>query len=320
MPVTQINVAMPKITIATPAYGEIFYAPYVQSLYRLVRACERQKWNTTFATISYADIVESRNFLLTHWFDKTDATHLLFIDADMGFEPQLVLDMVGLDKPVVGVVYPKRQIDLERLTKLVGEGESPPRAINRAHDFILRRNARSGAVNAKGFVEVDGIGAGVLLIRRDCVDTMLKKMPELSDKGAKKSSPLAKNLDRLIRAFEPMFVDSGRLSEDFAFCHRWRQCGGEIWANITHEITHIGLHRFKGRYSNARTGPRVSVRASPLVVTGELPALDKAASNQAAPPSKAASAGRNGKGVPASAVAVARPPQAAETAGKPKRK
>jgi hypothetical protein len=319
MPETKITVAPPKITIATPAYGEIFYAPYVQSMYRLVRACERQKWNTTFATISYADIVESRNFLLTNWFDKTDATHLLFIDADMGFEPQLVIDMIGLDKPVVGVVYPKRQIDLERLTKLAAEGEAPRRAINRSHDFILRRNARSGAVNAKGFIEVDGIGAGVMLIRRDCVDTMLKKMPELSDKGAKKSSPLAKNLDRLIRAFEPMFVDAGRLSEDFAFCHRWRQCGGEIWANVTHEITHIGLHRFKGRYSNARTGPRVSVQAAPVVITGKLPGLTKAAPGQAAD-GKATLASTNGKATPAAVAAVVRPAQQAEGPGKPKRK
>jgi hypothetical protein len=259
-----------KITVCTPAYGEIFYTPYVQSLFRLVRTFERNKWSSTLATISYADIVESRNFLLTHWFDKTDSTHLLFIDADMGFEPQLVLDMIELDKPVVGVIYPKRQIDLDRLTRMAAAGEPASRAINKAHDFILRRNPRTGIVKGKGFVEVDGCGAGILLIRRDCVATLLEKIPGLSDKAAKKSSPLAKNLDRLIRAFEPIFVDTGRLSEDFAFCHRWRQCGGEIWANVGHEITHIGLHRFKGRYAGARSAPRISVQTGPSVVTGTL--------------------------------------------------
>jgi hypothetical protein len=289
-----------KLVIATPAYGEIFYAPYVQTFYRLVRLCERNKWGSSFATISYADIVESRNFLLTHWFDKTDATHLLFIDADMGFDPQLVVDMVALDKPVAGVVYPKRQIDLERLTRLVTEGESPPRAINRAHEFILRRNARSGPVN-KGFIEVDGIGAGVLLIRRDCVEAMLGKMPELSDTSAKKTSPLAKNLDRLIRAFEPLFVDTGRLSEDLAFCHRWRQCGGEIWANVTHEITHIGLHRYKGSYAAMRGGPRISVQTAPAAtVAGTLPRPVKAA--------KPTPAGRNGRTAAVRAVKSAPSP------------
>jgi hypothetical protein len=241
----------------------------VQSLFRLVRVLDERHWRSTFSSISYADIVDSRSFLLTHWFDKTDATHLLFLDADMGFEPQLIVDMLEFDRQVVGVVYPKRQIDLERLAKHAGEGRPARDAIAQAHDFIVRRNARSHIVS-KGFIEADGVGAGILLIRRDCVATLLAKMPALSDPTARKSSPLAKNLDRLIRAFEPIFIDSGRLSEDFAFCHRWRQCGGDIWANIAHPVTHAGLQRFVGRYADVRRGPRLSVKTAAKVVTGRI--------------------------------------------------
>lgn len=269
---------MIKISISTPAYGEIFYAPYVQSLFRLVRAFEQRRWTSLFASIAYADVVESRNFLLTHWFDKTDASHLLFIDADMGFDAQVVIDMLLLDKPLTGVVYPKRQVDLERLAKLAAAKEPPVRALARSHEYIVRRNARSGTVDRKGFIEVDGCGAGILLIKRSCIETMMKKFPDLSDNNAKKTSPLAKNLDRLIRAFDPILLDGARLSEDYSFCHRWRQCGGEVWANVTHEITHVGLHRFKGRYSDARGGPRISVvttapgaaATGPKVVTGRI--------------------------------------------------
>ncbi len=254
-----------KIAIATPAYGEIFYSSYVQSLFRLVRGLERAKIPSTFASISYADIVESRSFLLTRWYDKTDATHLLFVDADMGYEPQLVLDMLRFDKPLVGVVYPKREIDLDRYAKLVSEGRSSESARARAHNFIYRSNARSNLPDRNGFIEVDGCGAGILLVRRDCVDEMLKRFPELSDAGAKKTSPIARELDRLIRCFEPLMVDGARLSEDYAFCHRWRQCGGTVYANIAYEISHVGLHRFKGRFSEARSGPRVTVRTGPTV-------------------------------------------------------
>ena len=102
----------------------------------------------------------------------------------------------------------------------------------------------------KGFIEVDGVGAGVLLIQRGAIEQMLKKLPNLSDKGAPKTSPLARNLDRLIRAFDPITTDAGRLSEDFSFCHRWRnECGGEIWASTDRKITHVGLHHFEGRYA-----------------------------------------------------------------------
>src|SRR5262245_41473116 len=98
---------MTKILVATPAYGEMFYTPYVSSLVRLQRLMTRHKWEMTFISTSYADIVESRNFLLTHWYDKTDATHLLFIDADMGYEAKLIVEMIEFGKPIVGVVYPK---------------------------------------------------------------------------------------------------------------------------------------------------------------------------------------------------------------------
>jgi hypothetical protein len=259
---------MTKILIATPAYGEMFYAPYVRSIIGLQKLLSRNRWDSTFATIAYADIVESRNFLLTHFFDNTDATHLLFIDADMGYEAKLIDEMMRTDKPVVGVIAPKRQIDLNRLAELARKGETPQRAIARSHSFLFRpTKGRAASRPPAGFVEVEGCGAGILLIKRDCVKTMLEKLPALSDTAAGKTSPLAlaRKLTRLIRAFDPLTVDGGRLSEDFSFCHRWRRlCGGEIWANISHEITHVGLQRFSGRYADAMPG-------GPRIVLGNLP-------------------------------------------------
>lgn len=253
---------MMKIAISTPAYGEIFYTPYVESVFRLVRALERRNWSSSFTSISSADIVESRNFLLTRWFDKTDATHLLFVDADMGFDAQLVFDMISFDQPVVGVASPKREIDLEKLARLSVDGLPIETALATAHTFIVQRKSGDKAADKAGFIEVSACGSGILLIRRDCVTNMMRVLPELSDVTAASTSPLAKNLGRLIRAFDPLFVDGTRLSEDFSFCHRWRQCGGQIWANTAHHITHVGLHRFKARYSDRAPG-RIVVRNRP---------------------------------------------------------
>lgn len=259
---------MTKITIATPAFGEMFYTPYVQTMYRLMRAFERRKWDSTFSSISYADIAESRNFLLTRWFDKTDATHLLFIDADMGFPSQLVLDMVDSGKPIVGAVYPKRQIEIERIVQLAASGESASRAIARGHEYIVRRKRGSqNPAGPSGFIQVDGCGTGVMLIARSAIQTMLQKIPQLSDTKASKTSALAKDLDRLIRAFEPLRLDGALLSEDFSFCRRWTDCGGEIWANTKHQVEHIGLQRFRGHYADV--GPQLTVSQPETIVVSE---------------------------------------------------
>src|SRR5262245_51620473 len=170
-----------KLAVATPAFGEMFYTPYVQSLLRLQRALERRNWTMRHMAISYAYVGEARNALMTHWYDKGDATHLLFVDADMGFEPQLIFDMIELDKPVVGVIYTKRQIDLKRLTVSAAKGEKADVAIARAHDFIVRPLRGRPPRRVKGFMEVAACGTGIMLIQRAAIATMLNALPELSD-------------------------------------------------------------------------------------------------------------------------------------------
>ena len=276
-----------KITVATPAFGEMFYTPYVQSLLRLQRMADQRKWTIRHSAISYAYVGEARNALLTHWYDKSDSTHLLFVDADMGFEPQLIFDMVALDKPITGVIYTKRHIDLKKLATIAAKGEKPERAIAQAHDFIIRplRGRQPGRI--KGFMQVAGCGTGIMLIKRSAVATMLKTLPEINDTRAKATSPLAADLDRLIRAFDTIIFDGAPLMDDFAFCHRWQVlCKGEIWAGADQSVTHIGLHRFAASYMDAGGGgQRITLQAAgpakpgngkassvPKVVSGRLTA------------------------------------------------
>ena len=176
-----------KLAICTPAFGEMFFTPYVQSLLRLQRALEKRKWTMRHMTMSYAYVGEARNALMTHWYDKSDCTHLLFVDADMGFEPQLIFDMIKLQKPVVGVVYTKRRVNLQKLAEGAAKGEKPDQAIARAHDFIVRPLRGRQPRRMKGFMEVAGCGTGIMLIERSAIATMLKALPDINDTKAKKT-------------------------------------------------------------------------------------------------------------------------------------
>ncbi len=275
-----------KIIVSTPAFGEMFYTPYVQSLLRLQRAAIARGWSILHATVSYAYIADARNYLLTHWYDKTDADYLLFVDADMGFEPQLIFDMVALDKPVTGVIYTKRQVNLTKLAELAAKGEPPARAIARAHDFIVRPLRGRPPRRLGGFIEVEGCGTGIMLIRRAAITAMLKTLPGINDTNAKKTSPVVGNLDRLIRAFDVIDVDGVPLVDDFAFCYRWQTlCKGELWARADQSVTHIGLHRYGGRYTDAALQPRITVtKGTPRkIVRGQAPANGKSKSGNGVP-------------------------------------
>jgi hypothetical protein len=271
---------LPSLVIGTPAYGEMFFTPYVQSLFRLTRALDKRNINSEFCSVSYSDIADSRNIILTYWYEKTDASHLLFIDADMGFEPELIFDMLAFDKPVVGTIYPKKTVDLDRISQLTSTGQTAQQAIANSHDFVVRRPIASSYRD--GFIQVEGVGTGIFLIKRSCIDVMLEKMPELADdksaqigqipdlklgSGGKAKQPFK----RFIRTFDFIHVDGQRLTEDYSFCHRWKhQCGGEVWASINHEITHIGVNRFRARYSDAR-GPRTRVVQLPITKLQKTP-------------------------------------------------
>ena len=75
-----------KLNIAIPAYKGEYSAAYVRSFYSLLTVAPSMGLRFSFSEIDYSDIVTSRNYLLSNFFyNKTDCSHLLFLDADMGF-------------------------------------------------------------------------------------------------------------------------------------------------------------------------------------------------------------------------------------------
>ncbi len=221
----------PKVFTSVPAYGQVMCSATTSTLMSLSKQLQLNGLDGGFGTLSYPDIVEIRNIFLTIWYDKIQTSHMLFIDADMSFDPQLVMDMIAFNKPLVGALCPKKKLPIE---------------------FAGRAKIGDAQV-VNGFMEVNGIGGAIMLISREVVTGMLEKFPEISDtvtvkNHAAKDILEGQGCNRMIRAFDPVSIDGEKFSEDLSFCHRWKQCGGDVWANIMHKVTHIGLYEFTGCY------------------------------------------------------------------------
>lgn len=227
----------PSIFTAVPAYGQILTGQTVTSLIGLTRSLLANGMAGGFGTLSFPDIVEIRNIFLSIWYDKIMSSHLLFIDADMGFDPQLIMDMIGFNKPLVGALCPKRKLPIE---------------------FAGRAKAGQCRI-INGFMEVEGVGGAIMLIRRDAVDAIMAKFPELSDEITIKNHAAKELMDqyglkRIIKCFDKLIVNGETFSEDLSFCLRHRMShpendpAGEVWANITHNVIHVGPHEFQGNY------------------------------------------------------------------------
>lgn len=223
-----------KVFVALPAFGQVNTAFTTASLYALSRHLEIRGLSGGFGQMSFPDLEDLRAMFLTIWLDKIDASHILFVDADMQFEPELVLDMIDFDQPLVGCLYPKRTLPIA----WVGSALPGPEQ---------RRN---------GFLKVEGIGFGVALISRACVQRMIDgghcEIESNLDRNVAGQMLKARGIARMIRAFDKVRLETSTLSEDFSFCHRHRSAGGEVWAAIDHKVTHVGHYGFGGTYSHGK--------------------------------------------------------------------
>lgn len=221
------------VFIFIPAFGQIITATTFLTSHALRAHLGSKGIGGGISTLSFPDIAELRAMATTIWYDTMkNSSHILFIDSDMGFPPELVTDMIMFDEPLVGTIYPQRKLPLS----WAGSGTG------------------SSVTQRRGdFMEVEGVGFGCTLIRRDCIAKMIDAHPELIDTRLH-LHPAGETLrqtgtNRLLRFFEKMDLpDRGIVSEDLSFCIRHRNAGGQVWAAIGHKISHVGPYDFAARY------------------------------------------------------------------------
>lgn len=225
----------PKIFIACPAFGHQMNSQTAASLIALTKELTDHRMFGGFSALSFPDIVDLRNVFLSVFYDAIDATYMLMVDSDMQFEPDLIADMLIADKPLIGAIYPTKRLP----SSWVGSPINPP-----------------AAPEEGGLLELEGLGCGVMLIRRDCITKMIEAgaveiKTKLKGRTALESMLTPHGVTRLIRAFDKIITpDERELSEDFSFCYRHRQAGGRVYAAINHTLCHLGVYPFTGRYSD----------------------------------------------------------------------
>jgi hypothetical protein len=222
------------VSIMVPAGLRMMLADTAQSLYDVGQLLSGQEIPSRFKWISCAEIVNLRNLFITLWYYKQpQASHLLMVDADMHFSPHMVWDMLQFGKPITGCFYARREFPVSVVGKALNDTDTDQDVVD-------------------GHLKVDGVGGGVLLIKRTAITEMIEKMPDIVDTTNAHSvaGALASyELPHLLRPFDVVKVpEGGQLSEDLSFCWRWRQCGGEVWANVRHPIGHVGPHEWVIRY------------------------------------------------------------------------
>jgi hypothetical protein len=200
-------------------------------------------------------ITRSRNTLVSTFLNDTNMTHLLFVDADIGFDPRDVIRMISADKDVVAGMYPLKVYDWQNE---IGPSSSESREEAALH-YVGTPLVSQLAEWDGDFVTASYGGTGMMLIRREAIERMIEAYPNLQYQSVHVHPRPARTPKIQYALFECM-IDSKLgiyLSEDYAFCQRWRDMGGTIWIDTLAKLTHTGQHTFPGnpalRYG--RTAP-----------------------------------------------------------------
>jgi hypothetical protein len=243
------------LVIATPCYGGQVSSLYAASLLKLQQACLRRGDIDLVVSMLGGDalVTRARQNLVAHFLGNPAASHLLFIDADIGFEPEQVFRLFEFGADVSAAIYPVKRIEWAKLRTQIAQNLDRPET--RSLSYVVELE-ETGKIEARdGFARARYVGGGFMMIRRAALIAMTERYPELRySREHQANDPLAGTPWRF--ALFDCLIDAATgvyLSEDYSFCRRWTDMGGLIWADMESRLTHTGGVTFTGDFTTQFT-------------------------------------------------------------------
>lgn len=242
-----------KIFVGLPCYGGMISESVFHSMLQLQAWGGKVGVQFRIQTMGNESLItRARNTIVSMMLDDKDfiATHLLFVDADIGFSFQNVERLLCADKDVACGIYPRKHIHWDKTVEEVKKDPNIHPDVLHAKSLGYNLNFDDPQnVNMKdGFCKVQEAATGMMLVKRDVFNTMKKKYPERKYKSDQIINGKGYSSDNCYDFFAVgKYPGMDRyLSEDYYFSRLWIDCGGEIWADASMPLTHFGNVAFKG--------------------------------------------------------------------------
>lgn len=248
----------PHIMVGTPAFGGQLTNLYTSSMLAFQNTCLRRKEVDFSVVVQWGDslITRARQDIVTRFLDAPEPTHLLFVDGDIGFDPDQVFRLLRFDTDIAAGIYPHKRLDLAKIRALSDKGGNRD-GVEAVYSYAYEVDKPSKVDVRNGFVKVSYAGMGFMLIKKPVFLKMMDRYPELNyTNGFISADPLAQSKHRY--AFFNCLLDEKTgtyLSEDYSFLRRWSQMGGEIWADLQSKLQHVGPINFRGYFATQFQAP-----------------------------------------------------------------
>jgi len=240
------------IYVASPCYSCNMTAKYATSLIRLQALCLQHGLQLSIDLMGNESLIPRGRNIYCGRFLRSSATHLLFIDSDIGFDPLLVVRMLLHDKDVVAGIYPKKNVNFDLVKQKLASGlDEPLESMGLDFNINLTGAQLTPDDIENGFAKVLDAPTGMMLISKNALQRVSDHYREellcVNDiPGSRETVP------DYVAVFDCMRCPLTKryLSEDFAFCRRAQAIDIEIWADLASPLTHTGFMTFDGNLTN----------------------------------------------------------------------
>lgn len=227
-----------KLFIGVPAYGgNVNLTFYMQSL-ALQQALLQHGISHMFWGIGNESLISRGRNRIVAEFLASDCTDLLFIDADIEFQPLDVIALMHFNKPVIGGSYPLKRISWSNVKEAVLANPAIP--VDDLPTVAAPWSAHlDKPVAFEPFVPVPvrNLATGFMMISRETFERVAPSRPTYPDQR--------NNL--VITDFFPVGVFEGTYeSEDYSFCRLVREAGLSVWLCPWMKLNHQGTHSYIG--------------------------------------------------------------------------
>ena len=241
----EMNIKTQKfgLYIGTPLYSEEVNLAYMDSIILLSKELEKAGIPSIRQHVIHTSLItKARNECISNFMNNTKLDYFIFIDADIGFKALDIIKLMNYDKPLVAGTYPKKHLRWEEIQKCFYNDtpESSKELLEKTSEYTIYDKGKNKKCVKTGLLEVDRVGTGFMMIKRDLIKKVAKKYPELMYKeNGKKGYGL----------FESAIINKEHLSEDYAFCERVKGVGEKIYIDPKIKLTHNGGNiKFYGNY------------------------------------------------------------------------
>jgi hypothetical protein len=246
-----------KLFIATPMYGGQCAGMFAKSTADLSALCTNYNIPLQFYYLFNESLItRARNYCVDE-FMRSDAQHLMFIDSDIGFNPQDVLALMALQAQepekysIIGGPYPKKCISWEKIKLAVDKGiaDQDPNVLERfVGDYVFNPKNGSGSIPINEPVEVLEIGTGFMMIHKSALQKFADKYPEYLYRPDHVRTEHFDGTREIMMFFQAEVDPKSKryLSEDYWFCQKAQEAGIRTWFCPWMKMQHVGSYIFGG--------------------------------------------------------------------------